>query len=335
VSFNVNVSARSGLDRGFAPLHFTGNRTLAYPDVRVMLAWARDWLDQDSERPFFLYLHPMNIHGPYRVPPLASARLLGRAPSPGFEYYGKPMKSIMKGAIAKRDEVTPALITSLVEKYDTAIRYTTDQVGGFLAWLETTERFADSIIIVTADHGEELFDHGGFSHGYSLYEEVLHVPLWVKLPDQAEPTIVELPVQLTDVLPTVLDVLDLPALADLDGKSFADPPSSTCAEPSRRGHQRFSARWWGRCLAEAATRWPHKLISTSLAYDGTIDSARLFDLADDPHELNDLAPSQPDLTAELARLLPPRQVHCQADDPAADEVDDETVEQLRALGYVQ
>lgn len=152
----------------------------------------------------------MNAHGPYRVPEEHQADLLGRSPRPGFRDYGNAMKAILReGRLGKRQAVGEALLTSLDEQYDTAVRYTLDQLAARFRSLERRGLYDDALIVLTSDHGEELFEHGGFSHGYSLHEELLRVPLSIKLPKQRTGVRVTSRVSLADVTPTVLDAVGL------------------------------------------------------------------------------------------------------------------------------
>ena len=159
-SFNHHVSRKTGFAQGFADFDDFLGGSQAYPDVSVMVQRVAKWLDTEPQTPFLLYLHPMNTHGPYRVPAARAGALLGRAPSGDFKYYGPLMRDIVKGGrLARRAEITPAYLQSLREQYDTAIRYTTDQLGHVFAMLREAGLYDQSLIVVTADHGEELFDH--------------------------------------------------------------------------------------------------------------------------------------------------------------------------------
>jgi len=304
-----------------------------------MIDRVADWLATTPPAPFFLYLHPMNVHGPYRVPAEHRGDLLARPPRPGFTYYDDTMKGIMlRRELQRRRDVSSAYLESLVEQYDTAIRYSTDRLAELLELLDRAGLYDDSLIIVTSDHGEELFEHGGFSHGYSLYDEVLHVPLYVKLPRQREPRTVTRPVMLQDLYPTILDVLGIEAEHRVDGKSLLrdldGPPRAT------HGEQRallYQTDWGERCKARAITRGDHKLIAIQTNYEGLRNAVQLYDVRRDPLETDNLADRHPQLArslweelngalAELQRLslAEPKNV--------LEEMD---LERLRSLGYIE
>jgi arylsulfatase A-like enzyme len=221
-SHNQNASAVLGFDQGFDVFEAHKGRSTAYDDISLMVERAARWMDDERADPFFLWLQPMNVHGPYKVPEPHADDLLGREPSRGFQYYGTTMRAILKeGDLARRERVGEVMLTSLGETYDTAIRYTLDQVGEVFDDLRERGLYDRALIVLTSDHGEELFEHGGFSHGYSLHRELLHVPLYVKLPGQRSGTRVGDHVTLADVVPTVLQVLGQPlAQGAADGRSL-------------------------------------------------------------------------------------------------------------------
>ena len=334
-SFNPEVSTVTGFDQGFDEWDgYLGDAT-HYLDITEMLARVSRWLDDAPEQPFFLYLQPMNCHGPYRVPARGQARLLGRPPSDRFRYYGPEMKAVLDA----RDYsgVDDALVQSMVEQYDTAIRWSTDQIGRFLQNLRERGLYDDALIIITADHGEELQEHGGFSHGYSFYEEVLHVPLLVKLPGQTKSRIVTERVSLTDLYPTLVDLLELDVPQLLDGRSLAAALRGAPGEGSgplrTRLHQ---SRWTQRCNGRAIVSGKYKLIDLERDWTNPEPRKLLFDLELDPGEKRDLAASRPDVVRRLESQLDDHFSHYKslAFDAPENVLDQMDQERLKALGYL-
>lgn len=334
-SGNVFVGTRTGFDQGFE--HFSGHErgVLAYPDVSAMLAQVEPWLQglPNARTPIFLYFQPMNCHGPYRVPAERRADLLGRPPSDRFDYHGAPMKAILKGDLAARASITSEVRESLTDQYDSAVRYSLDAVGKLLDLLRAEGRYADSLIIVTADHGEELFDHAGFGHAYSLFEEVVRIPLWIKLPEQTKASVVDRPVSLADLYPTILDVLDLAPPGDLDGASLlALLEHGADARGFERRPLVFDTRWKSRAVASAILLGSYKLIEIESDYAGRRDTRLLFDLDRDPGERYDLASSEPRTAEALAaRLQSLKEGFTPARETAVLGIE---AEALEALGYV-
>lgn len=307
-SFNPYVSRKRGFDRGFQHFSDVGGKRKGYPDVSEMIREASRWLEErNPSRPFLLYLQPMNVHGPYRVPAAAAASLLGRAPAPGFAFFGPLMSAIMKqGRIERRGEVTPEFVRSLQEEYATAVHYSAEQIAGLLELLRQLGLFDSSLVIFTADHGEELYDRGGFAHGYSLYREIIGVPLFVKLPGQTRPRSVDTPVSLVDLYPTVLDLLGLPAPQRLDGVSLrpllegpADAPPPELAERALVSQATNPKR----CVARTLRRGAFELMVIDRNYEGVQGEVRLYNLEKDPGERSDLAGVHPELRDALRERL--------------------------------
>lgn len=332
ISFNPHVSRKTQFDQGFDVFLDVEGDVRGYPDISQMIGRAIR-LSEVAPRPLLLYLQPMNTHGPYRVPAGHRDDLLGRAPSREFRYL-----DLSHGLLRMRQRWSQGLQDSLVDQYDTAIRYTMDQLAQLIGALEEAGIYDDALVIVTSDHGEELFDHSGFSHGYSLYEEVVRVPLYVKLPGQRTANVVAEPVSLADLMPTVLEVLDLPGPTGLDGVSLR---LGSRAAPRRTEDRSFvftvdSKPEKPRCSAQAILRWPEVLIHTAWDYRGRRNAVELFDLSEDPAQERNLLRARPRAASGLRRLLGYRLERLRAgavplpEGPDA-ELDRETLE---ALGYL-
>lgn len=146
-------------------------------------------------RPWFLYVHLMSPHGPYTPPePFASA-------------------SATDGA----DERQRA-----IDAYDAEIAYADAVTGQLLDALHGLGLYDDTLLLALSDHGEEFWEHGGVDHGKTLYEEQLRVPCILKLPDNAHAgATYDALCEMTDIAPTLLELLDLPAQPRFEGSSFA------------------------------------------------------------------------------------------------------------------
>lgn len=338
-SFNKHVSRKAGFDQGFDEFRDVDQgRTGSYPDISEMIDDALEWVDErDPKRPFFLYLQPMNVHGPYRVPEARRDALLGRPPIPGFEYKGALMDGIVRDRrFELRDQVTPEIVQSLNEQYDTAVRYTADELGRLLRSLDEVGLYDDALVVLTADHGEELFERGGFDHAYNLNREVLHVPLWVKRPGQQTPRQVEDPVSLVDLLPTLIDLLGLQQDFDaaIDGRSLRPLLEDTPAPLSSRPvlAQAINPK---RCSGRSFREGDWELIVIDESYDPAATGVRLYDLRTDPQQRVDLALREPERTRAMrARLEAFYDALPEDAYPRAHyEIDGETRSALEALGY--
>jgi arylsulfatase A-like enzyme len=344
VSLNPNVSQKTGLHQGFDVFEeMRGSRTLAYKSIHEMMRVIRMWYYGGPKDSYFLFMLPMNVHGPYKVPKKRRKDLLSRAPVKGFKYLGNVMKGVMRGDDAKsaREKFTPEMLQSLQEKYANAVRYSTDKLSKFFEFLKEEGYYDEALIIVPADHGEELYDHGGFSHGYTLHNELLHVPLYVKLPFQTDAKVVEERVTLADVYPTIMDILELEKPRGIDGVSFANLVDGETWEKApgiwAEETEVFSVAWPKRCVGHAILDWPWKLIWIDTNYEGRENETLLFNLEKDPGETENLAVSRPDLVKKLAKKMK-EGVSCygKSGNWAKDtKMDEEMEARLKALGYLQ
>jgi arylsulfatase A-like enzyme len=339
ISFNPHVSTKTGLNQGFADFDEFQRAATAYPDIAEMVSRGRPWLERAPVGPFFLYLHPMNVHGPYRVPQEHQSILLGQPPSREFHYRGRRMLAMMrKKQIPLRDDVEASYLQSLMDQYDTAIRYTTDKLAEIFDLLKSSGRYDPSLIVVTSDHGEELFEHGGFSHGYSLHREVLHVPLYVKLPYQREARTVATRVSLVDLYPTVLEALGIEIDHTVDGRSLMP----LLREGSRRVKVNDTqpllqqTTWKSRCVGRAITSGRYKLIDLERNYRGLRNQIQLYDLVADPEEMRNLAAEQAETAEQLRRQLEARFAHYEglALQEPVNVLEEMDQERLKALGYL-
>jgi arylsulfatase len=309
-----------GLARGFgvyenAPV--TNKRIRRAPRI---FASAEKWLREHGDRPFFLLVHVFDPHMDYDPPGDVRGAFTGGIES-GLSLPLRDFREMRAGgslSAGDREFVRAA--------YDEEILGVDAALGAFLQSLADAGLLDSALVVLTSDHGEELFEHGGFEHGHSLHQELLHVPLLVWGPGVAASRVTA-PVSLVDVLPTIAEATGMPVPPDGAGVSLWPLLRERGGELAPR------ALWAESTLygppQAAIVRWPHKLVIG----DG---SARLFDLERDPAEQRDLASAQPEraaaLEAELrARLERARQAQAPRE-PAR--LDDGTRERLRALGYL-
>jgi arylsulfatase A-like enzyme len=285
------------------------------------IAWAGlRWLDErDPSRRFLLVLHFFDPHLTYD--PHRSVR--GTFTSGYRGSLELPVGGLGE-ANATWEPIDPEDRRFVSGAYDEEVLFVDRQLERFFAGLEQRGLADETLVVLTADHGEELFDHGGFEHGHSLYQELLHVPLAFWGPG-VEPGRIDAPVSLVDVLPTLLEGLGLPPLPGLDGVSLwpliarreALVERPIVAEGTLHGPER-----------RALVRWPWKLVEVEGGAPG------LFDLERDPREKEDLAASQPErlraLGEELARLR--ARTGPSAPTP---QLDERMRSQLGELGYLE
>jgi arylsulfatase A-like enzyme/Flp pilus assembly protein TadD len=254
---------------------------------------ARAWLAQKNDRPFFLWVHLYDAHAPYAPPPAWAAR-----------HPGRP--------------------------YDGEISEVDEQVGRLLAELDRRGLAGRTVVAVAADHGESLGEHGELTHGLLLYEPTLHVPLILRAPGRLTPRVVQTPVSLADLAPTLAGLLGRAFAGEgvrpRDGRDLTadlldgrEPPSGEVYAESR-----YPAIFGWSPLA-ALRRRDLKYISAP--------APELYDLGKDPKEAANLLAQDSGGPAKgfAARLAEIEKGAVASPQPATDA---ETRARLASLGYV-
>lgn len=282
--------------------------------------WLRERQDRLHEQPFFLYVHFLDPHDPY-VNPVNDERgwpwlsESGEGESAGT-LTGESVHGLYTGAVSLRPspEAAEADVAWLSALYDGEVAYADRCVGELLEVLEP-EVLANTLVVLTADHGEEVYDHGGWKHGETLYQEQIRVPLvlrWDAGPVPAGARISE-PVSLLDLLPTVLAAVGAEVPAETEGIDLLPPLTGEDPWPRRT----LYARHFGRGpLRAGVVLPPHKLVLFNReapfepvdeveAHLWRLDLRRLgrvelFDLEADPEERWNLASERLEVVARLA-----------------------------------
>jgi len=288
-------------------------------------------LVQAFREPWFLYLHYMEPHAPYRPPPDHLRRLAAtpaRARELGVHAWARRGDTWQLGRRLYEGDTqfdfTPRDLAHLSDLYDEEILYFDEQLAGLLASLRERHLLERTLIVLTADHGEELYDHRDYGHCRDLaYETVLKTPLLLWIPG-VEPGLRRAALaENLDLVPTVLDYLGLAGEGlDFDGSSLR--PVIERDQPLHR--LSFSLQGVTRTVSDGS----YKLI-----YDLTAGGARLFDLRTDPGERVDLFSRRPAearrLQAALLRWMESHEGHAASESRRRAE---ELEKKLRSLGYL-
>ncbi len=174
------------------------------------------WVSKNKKKPFFAYLHFMDVHLPYEAPK-------------NFNKIFEPEKfeSVLDGAPGAYEVrmLTEIGLSSqdkqhFINLYDAEIRYFDHCFGQIIDRLKNLDIFNNTIIILTSDHGEEFWDHNGAEHGHTLYKELIHVPLIIKYSSQLQPKRIRTYVELLGLTPTLLDLCRIQINFDLNGQNF-------------------------------------------------------------------------------------------------------------------
>ena len=321
---NGNVARSFGLGQGFATYELLPRRHSAATDVN---AAAAGWLESGWKRdaPFFLYLHTVEPHAPYTPPAPFRQRF---APEVHEEIltHMKIFRRLEYGELAP----TPELRQSLLDLYDAEIAANDAAFGELVDLLVRRGLWEDTAVVFVSDHGEELFDHGGWEHGKTLHSEMLDVPLIVRVPGAGART-VQRQVQQIDVTPTVLDLLGLPVPPVVEGRSLApsilgDSPGD---EPESEAYSWLDLNGF-RAASVTTPAW-------RMIEDRAPDALRsLYDRHADPGERRDLGDARAVRTGYLrAHLLAAERRRKGALQPGTAVLDEELRKQLQALGYLR
>jgi len=267
-----------------------------------------------AREPFFLWAHFMDPHGPYA--------------GNGWSLLGKlRAERLWRKATRRAGEITPAEREELWKGYRVRVQYLDEQLGALLAELAQRPWWGRTLLVLTADHGDEFGEHGGYTHGHKLYDELIHVPLLLGAPGAA-PRTVEDVVELVGVVPTVLDFAGVRAAGSLDGESLRPAFEHRAAGRSDSLSEADLMPHYLGCLRERDWKF---------ICEERTGREELYDLRADPGERVNVAAAHTDKAAELRRRWYERRQGSVAAGRAGklSPEEEELVEaRLRDLGYL-
>lgn len=310
-SDNGNVGKSTGLIQGFE--HISHKGLTGWPDFRridfsAVAPLLRERTEQ--QRPFFLYIHTLELHAPYAPPPPYDTRY-----DPGYRGLTgvDPQRALNAEVMTHKNSrrISQRELEHLTALYDGLINLADEKFQTFVRLLQDSGVYDNTLLIVTADHGEAFGEHGRLEHGHAPYQELIRVPLLIRFPRQVSSgQVLSDNVQLIDLAPTVLESIGLPIPEDFQGRSLVPlltgqregwQNAAVYAEgedgaklvalvegrwkliasvPRERGNQRKGVR-----------EWLHTVIS--LFRDRVGASEELYDLENDPREAYNLSASYP------------------------------------------
>ncbi|MSP23843.1 MAG: DUF229 domain-containing protein [Myxococcales bacterium] len=259
--------------RDFTGAHLDSGVERTVPDEHTA-SKVIEWLTTKRARPFAVYVNFQGTHFPYALAP-GNPRPFepDNPPAATFTYFRYPESS------------RPLAIN----RYDNALAHVDRQIGRVLTALETSGVLDDTLVVLTADHGEQFFERGLVTHGQTLHEIEARVPLILRWPRHIAPERRLEPVSHLDVLPTIAELVQAPVHPSWQGESVRLPrPVNAAPRPIYLTIQ-------GIRLADALVCWPYKII-----YERAAAITRLFHLERDPDELEDLAEAEPLVAGRLS-----------------------------------
>jgi len=322
-----HVSAKFGFGRGFDSYaeDVTG--------FGSTFGAIEEWVRKVGSTPFFLFLHSYDIHLPYDPPaPFGSMFTAADYDGPVRGNTTKGLAHKVRRRKAYKDYTGPVEVPVADQRrysdlYDGGIRYTDQYIARLVSLLRMLDLWDHTMLIVFSDHGEEFWDHGSVSHGHTLFQELIHVPLVFHVPG-LDGRRVGATVGLMDVAPTILELVGMAGPESFLGRSLV--PEITGSGPiedrdpvSEIGRQR------------SLVRYPWKIV-----VDMKTKGYSLYNLESDPGEARNLESEEFEIASEMRVQL----LHILAGfededldvDAVAESVEDKNLrDQLRALGYIE
>jgi arylsulfatase A-like enzyme len=284
-----------------------------YQPAEVVTDRGLEWIAaHGSEAPFFMFLHYMDAHDPYFTHPF-NGEALARVANPNPD---------------------PSEAARYRAAYDGAIAYMDGQIGRFLEQLKARGLYDKTMIVLTADHGEEFCEHGGWWHGQTLYDEQITVPLIVKAPRGGPSGVVnDAMVGSVDIAPTILAAANAPVPQAMVGRALTLSAGATAP----RDHSFAESDLEGNVLESYRSADGWKVIEANPRNPRGLPPRQLFQTQKDPHEQHDLAATETQQAATLTAHLEVVQNKALNAAVGGHEtaIDSATEERLRSLGYVK
>jgi arylsulfatase A-like enzyme len=299
------------------------------------LSLATPWIEAQASAPFFLFLHNYDHHSKYMESDCVGCDIPYYPPRQEYLHFAKELQEpptlraegrpratdLLFAALNGKQTLSPEEIEYMIALYDDSIRAVDDGIGQFFGKLKALGIYDKALIILTADHGENFGEHGQYLHEH-IFEGAARVPLLIRFPGgEFGGKRVKDMVQLTDLAPTIFDVLKLEA-PKMDGESLLPVVRDGKKPLDKAFIQRLNH------VAVRTNDW--KLIRDT---ETKVDA--MYQIATDPDEANDRISSQP---AELAALREALDtfVNETPQTPGgtpAQQMTEEDIEALRSLGY--
>lgn len=354
------ITAGIGFDQGFSSYaEIVGPMKDRGGYVDVTFPRAMDWLDRHRDRPFLLFVQTYQCHVPYCSGPpydelffpeydgiLDNCLGYDQISQMNYDCIGYKLDLENHG---KRPP-TAADLDHVTAMYDAEIRKTDAALGRLLDHIGSLGLDDDTIVVIFSDHGEDFADHYAIGrHARSLYEEMLHVPLAIRVPGRQSGRSIAAPVRMVDLLPTLLELTEVepPRDASFEGQSLVPlldggddaAPSVFYAENYSMANRAMirEGRW--KYIDTREFENPEdaeRMDERSKKIRGLYLGGELYDLHDDPGETRNLIEAEPAIAAELRDRLATflEQQERISLGSASRAVDADEEQRLRDLGYI-
>jgi len=267
VAGNVYLSSNFEMADGWG-IH----RCINWPQGSMQIRRGEAFLDDHSDQPSFLLLHIMDMHLPYTEPLGYRSMFVDEVPD-GVDATGYFLRNEVTRMARTGGEVAKAYVRG---RYDNNMRYLDDQISDFLDDLRD-----DAVVLITSDHGEEFWEHGGFEHGHTLYDELLRVPMILRGPGVKAGRF-DAPTSLLDVAPTLASIMGVDTVGmvgeDLRGLADGSAAPRFKERPLSFGRPLYGLRRWGS-------------LQEGMKYSSFEGNEEIYNLHTDPGETTNLVES--------------------------------------------
>jgi arylsulfatase A-like enzyme len=286
IAGNVYLSSNFDMADGWGT-----HRCVNWPQGSVQVNRGLQFLDEHKDQPSFLLLHLMDMHLPYTEPFTYRHTFAGDTPKElGGDYF---LRNEITRVAKKMGEPGQQYVR---DRYDNNLRYLDDQIERVLSQLGD-----DATVMIVSDHGEEFWDHGGFEHGHSLFDELLRIPMILKGVEVTSGQF-DAPTSLLDVAPTLAGLagLDTAGMVGSDLRGLANGSATETFEsrPQAFGRPLYGLRKWGS-------------LHQGLKYSIIEGNESIYNISEDPKEKENLiassetTPSREALSTALERPVVP------------------------------
>jgi len=282
-----------------------------------------------NDIPFFLFINYMDAHSPYIPPPPFDKFYPGKISK---KFTMARYREIRKEVLKFEHRVAEEERNHLVSQYDGGITYIDFQIGKLITRLKDLGLYENCLIIITSDHGEAFGERNLFQHGVSVYQDQIYVPLIIKYPNISRGVVVNEPVSLCDLMPTILDILGYGIPGDIDGQSLLRLKHSGSREVISESYTSGSLREWHlrfRRVERAIFSGQFKFISS------TAGKRELYDLSKDPDEKENLYNGNGGISKELEVTLNRWLSEVREESGSPVKLDKEALDRLKSLGYIK
>jgi arylsulfatase A-like enzyme len=295
------LKAKYEIDRGFEFYGMPRELRNADDTTRDALAW----IDKIAERPFFIFVHYFDPHLPYS-PPEPYDTIFDPDYAGGMKtfYLPKRLPAYRSKNFVEMKSIPEEDWNHIRSLYDGEVAFTDQAIGTLLEKLAERGLDNNTLVVLLSDHGEEFFDHEGFEHGHSLYNELIKVPLILCLPGVLPGDLrISRQVRLIDVAPTILDILGIdldPSFEGVSVEALLENPRSSIANEEAMLPPEIA---YAEALLYGAERKSVVAYPWKIIYQVSTGKKSCFNLAEDPGEHHDIADDSSHSISLLEEIL--------------------------------